>query len=188
MRRTFTVIAVAAVAGFGACGGGSGAAVGPPPAVPVAAVPTDLHVGGGVTLHPNDTAEVRKAFRVAGEHSLAHEGRVWELRLGSQLVGVLQLTSLNERVDTTKTKDRQAVRKEILIGSETEFEVATTPVWTAKDAGRGTYVWFGRQLLAVLQVKSAQFESDDAATEMVTSLLQSKAWPELPPEAFEEDQ
>ena len=46
---------------------------------------------------------------------------------------------------------------------------------------------FGRQLLGVLQLNSSQFESDEAATEMVTSLLESKSWPELPPEAFEED-
>lgn len=146
-----------------------------------------MAVGGGLSVTPNTTGEVAKAFRIAGEHSLAKDGRVWELRLGSQLVGVLQLTSLNERVDTRKAEDRAAVRREVLIGNETQFEIATTPVWTAKDSGRGTYVWFGRQMLGILQVKSLQFESDDAATELVTTLLQSSQWPELPPEAFEED-
>ena len=185
MRRLIAVVAL--VLATAACGGGSGDAVGAPPAIPVAAVPTDISVGGGVTLHPNETREVQRAFRVVGSKSLAKAGRVWELRLGSQLVGLLQLTSLNDRVDTTKTDDRAAVRRQILSGSETVFDVATTPVWTAKDNGRGTYIWFGRQMLGVLQLKSTQFETDDAATEVVTALLQSPAWPELSPEAFEDD-
>ncbi|MDP1793283.1 MAG: hypothetical protein Q8K63_04010 [Acidimicrobiales bacterium] len=175
-------------AGAGACGGGDDARlVGPPPALPVTAVPAELGVGGGLSVTPNTTKEVANAFRSAGKQSLVKDGRVWELRLGSQLVGVLQLSSLTERVDTFDAKDRESVRREILVGGETAFDVATTPVWTAKDAGRGTYVWFGRQVLGVLQLKSTQFETDVAATELVTTLLQSKEWPELPPEAFEED-
>lgn len=185
--RLLPALLLLTAAGLGACGGGKSDAVGPPPAIPSSAVPTDMQVGGGLTVRPNTSKEVTRAFRVAGDRSLAKDGQVWELRLGSQLVGVLQLTSLNDRVDTRKAADRLAVRREILAGVETEFEVATTPVWTAKDDGRGTYVWFGRQLFGVLQVKSLQFESDDAATELVTALLASKDWPELSPEAFEED-
>lgn len=175
------------VGGLAACGGNGAPAVAPPGPIPVAAVPAQLEIGGGLSITPNTTNEVAKAFKVAGPRSLAQDGKVWELRSGSQLVGVLQLTSLKPRVDTRDADDRESVRREILVGSETEFEVATTPVWTAKDDGRGTYIWFGRQMLGILQVKSQQFASDDAATELVTALLQSSAWPELPPEAFEED-
>ena len=189
MRRVQAGIAALAVgAGFGACGGGDHqAVVGPPPALPIAAVPAELGVAGGLTLTPNTTKEVARAFASAGTHSLVKDARVWEIRLGSQLVGVLQLSSLTPRVDTAESDDRESVRREILVGGETAFDVATTPVWTAKDAGRGTYVWFGRQMLGVLQLKSSRFETDVAATELVTALLQSKSWPELPPEAFEED-
>lgn len=188
MRRSFAVLAAfALVAGLGACGSDDTNAVGPPPAIPVGAVPAELQVGGGLTVTANTSGEIAKAFRIPGENSLAKAGAVWELRQGSQLVGVLQLTSLNERADTRDAADRESIRSEVLSGTETQFEIATTPVWTAKDDGRGTYVWFGRQMLGILQVKSLLFESDDAATEMVTTLLQSPLWPELPPEAFEAD-
>lgn len=189
MRRfalPLTLVALVA-AGLGACGGGNGRVVSAPPPLPASAVPTELGVGGGLSVTPNTSKEVVKAFDAGGERSLVKDGRVWELRSGSQLVGVLQLSSLTTRVDTFDAADRESVRREILIGGETAFDVATTPVWTAKDAGRGIYVWFGRQVLGVLQVKSAQFEPDVAATELVTVLLQSDAWPELPPEAFEDD-
>lgn len=188
MRTWAVALGALMIAITGACGGGDGtAAVGPPPALPAGAVPAELGVGGGLTVTPNRSKEVSKAFKSAGQQSLVKDARVWELRLGSQLVGVLQLSTLDGRVDTFKAEDRESVRREILVGGETAFDVATTPVWTAKDAGRGTYVWFGRQVLGVLQLKSTQFETDVAATEMVTTLLQSKLWPELPPEAFEED-
>lgn len=189
MRRLSAALgALLMMSAVGACGGGGDErVVGPPPALPVAAVPAELAVGGGLSVTPNTSKEVAKAFKSGGDHALVKDSRVWELRLGSQLVGVLQLSSLVERVDTFKAEDRESVRREILVGGETAFDVATTPVWTAKDAGRGTYVWFGRQLMGVLQLKSARFESDVAATELVTILLQSKQWPELPPEAFEDD-
>ena len=184
MRRVAAFGVIALV--VGGCGASSHA-IGPPPPVPVNAVPVALSTGPGLTVTPNTTKQVTKAFAAVGKTSLAHDGKVWELRAGSQLVGVLQLTSLNERVDTTKAADRDAVLRQILAGSQSEFDVATTPVWTANDSGRGTYVWFGRQVFGVLQVKSSQFELDAAATEMVTDLLESKAWPALPPEAFQED-
>ena len=187
MTRRRVVSAIACAALLGACGG-KGHAIGPPPAVPAAAVPTELKTGPGLTVTPNTTKQVIKAFKAVGTKTLARDGKVWEVRAGTQLVGVLQLTSLNDRVDTTSSDDRDAVLRQILEGSESEFDVATTPVWTATDNGRGTYVWFGRQLLGVLQVKSTQFEPDVAATEMVTALLQSKSWPALPPEAFEDDE
>lgn len=189
MRRVHAALGALLISGaLGACGGGDHkGAAGPPPALPVAAVPAELQVAGGLSVTPNTTKEVAKAFKAAGEHSLVKDARVWEIRLGSQLVGVLQLSTLTARVDTAKAADRESVRREILVGGETAFDVATTPVWTAKDAGRGTYVWFGRQTLGVLQLKSTRFETDVAATEMVTALLESKAWPELPPEAFEDD-
>lgn len=190
MRRAYAALGALLIGGaLGACGGaGDGSrAVGPPPALPTSAVPAELGVAGGLTITPNTTQEVAKAFKSAGRHSLVKDASVWEIRLGSQLVGVLQLSSLTARVDTSKAEDRESVRREILIGGETAFDVATTPVWTAKDAGRGTYVWFGRQMLGVLQLKSTRFETDIAATELVTKLLQSKSWPELPPEAFEDD-
>ncbi len=153
IRKTFVALCAAIGLLCGACGSGS-EAVGPPPRIPVASVPQTLPVGTGLSVTPNTTKAVVKAFAAVGDSSLAKDGKVWELRLGSQLVGVLQLTSLNERVNTEKSEDREAVRRQILVGSETEFEVATTPVWTAKDNGRGTYVWFGRQLLGVLQVRA----------------------------------
>lgn len=186
MKRVALTVLVAATV-LGACGGGGGGAVGPPPRVPRDMVPMSLGVGPGLTVVQNTSKEVKRAFAVVGAKSLAYDGAVWELRLGSQLVGVLQITSLNDRVDTTKADDRAAVRRDVLAGSQNAFDVATTPVWTTKDAGRGTYVWFGRQMLGVLQMKSDQFDIDEAATKMVTVLLQSDEWPELPPEVFEDE-
>ena len=185
MRRALVV--TLAVGVLGACGRGDGASIGPPARVPRDIVPASLAVGPGLTVVPNTSKEVKRAFAVKGAKSLAYDGAVWEIRLGAQLVGVLQITSLNDRVDTTEPDDRKAVRRDVLTGSQNAFDVATTPVWTTKDAGRATYVWFGRQMLGILQMKSDQFDIDDAATKMVTVLLQSDDWPELPPEVFEED-
>ena len=170
-----------------ACGGGTSVALVPPP-VPDAAVPAALTVGGGLSVLPNTDPEVADAFKVVGKQSLVREGKVWELRRGDELVGVLQLSSLIERVDTTKDDDRRAVRRQILAGSQSELEVSTIPVWSAHDGKRGTYVWFGKQMLGVLQVKGDDVDPDEAATELITNIFDAPSWPALSPEAFEEDE
>lgn len=183
MRRAAVLLALV----LAACGG-DGKPLVLPPAVPDASVPSRLEVAGGLTVLPNTDEEVADAFRVAGKKSLVLEGKVWELRRGDELVGALQLSSLTQRVDTTNDDDRRAVRRQILPGSQSELEVSTVPVWSARDGQRGVYVWFGRQLLGVLQVKGDDFEPDDAATELITAIFESPTWPELAPEAFEEDE
>ena len=181
MRRIALLLAVVVAA----CGGGKTVAV-VPPKVPTDAVPAALTTAGGLLVRPNTAAEIDDAFRVAGRRSLVREGKVWELRKGDELIGALQLSSLTARVDTTREDDREAVRGQILPGSQSEWEVATIPVWSSRDGKHGVYVWFGKQMLGVLQVKGDDtVDPDDTATELITAIFEANSWPGLPPEAFD---
>jgi hypothetical protein len=158
-----------------------------PPELPASVVPARLAVSGGIVVQPNTAKEITDALASPGPKSLVVEARMWELRKGDRLVGALQVATLDSRrVDTALAEDRDAIRSQILAGDPSELAIADLPVWSVKDGDRVLDVWFGRQVLCVLQVKEKDIDHEDALTELVTAIANAKDWPELPPEAFEE--
>jgi hypothetical protein len=164
--------------------------VGPPPPLPASTVPTRLAVvKDKVTLKPNTTAKTKAAFASVGSSSLVEEAGVWELRKADRLVGTLELVTLDgRRVDTERDADRVALRGQILAGDAAELDVDGLPVWSATDADRVVYVWYGRQVLGVLQVRADSLDPEETVTQLVSAMTQADSWPGLSPEAFDEEE
>jgi hypothetical protein len=160
----------------------------PAPPLPSSAVPTHLSVlTSRVVVKPNRDKQTSQAFRAVGSSSLVQQAGVWELRKGVRLVGTLELATLDtRRVDTAKDKDRTAIRQQILAGDPVEFDVAGLPVWSAKDDDRVVYVWYGRQVLGVLQVKADSLDPEETVQQLVSELTSQRGWPALPLDAFDE--
>jgi len=180
MRRVVIAGAVALLAG--ACGGSPKPLVAP--AIPEAAVPATVEAAGGLTMQPNTSKDVQRAFKSVGPTSLVKEGRVWEVRQGDRLVGLLEIASISRRADTRKEEDRKAMRRQILTGEPTELDFSGVPVYQTTDGQLSTFVWFGRQLLGTLTLKGV--DADAVSNDLVTRIVQSRHWPELSPDDFED--
>jgi len=182
MRRLWLVpIVVVVVAG--ACGGSPTPLVAPP--IPTAAVPARVDAAGGLVMQPNASKDVQHAFRSVGPTSLVKEGRVWEVRQGERLVGLLELASIGRRADTRKEADRQAMRRQILVGEPAELDFSGVPVYETTDGALSTFVWFGRQMLGTLTLKGV--DADAVSNDLVTRILQDRHWPNLSPDAFQQN-
>jgi hypothetical protein len=181
----FLAVVCALVVLAGCSGGRQGTSA--PPALPVAVVPTRLALDGGIVLQPNLTKDTIDALASPGRRSLLVDARMWELRKADRLVGALEVATLDSRrVDTARDRDRKAIRSQILAGEPSELAIADLPVWSAKDGDRVLDVWFGRQVLCVLQLKAKDITTEEALTELVTAMTNAADWPALPLEAFEE--
>jgi hypothetical protein len=168
-----------------ACGGKSGGAL-VAPAMPTDVIPGHVDAAGGLTLKANTTTEVAKAFKSVGKTSLVKDGKVWDVRAGDRLVGMLELATISRRADTRDADDRTAIRRQILPGEPTELDFTGTPVYQSVDGSRNVFVWFGRQVFAALQLKG-DLDADAVANELITVILQDNHWPGLPPDDFIEE-
>jgi hypothetical protein len=179
---------MALVLSLAGCGGGE-TPTPPPPALPATTVPAALTVlKTKIVVQPNTTKKTREAFTSVGATSLVDEAGVWELRKAEKLVGTLQLVTLDPgRVDTRIAKDRSEIRSQILSSSATQLDVDGLPVWSTKDDDRVLYVWYGRQVLGVLQVRADLLDPEETVNRLVEPMIQAKDWPGLPLEDFEEE-
>lgn len=175
------VVFASALAG---CGHGGAAPPAPPP-IPAEVVPSKVAASGGLTVQPNTSPEISAAFRSVGPTSLVRDGGVWEVRSGDLLVGALELATLRTRADTRKEADRLAIRRQVFAGEPTELDFFGVPVYEARDGQRTIFLWYGRQVFGVLQLKGTDLDPDAVANELVTVILQDKRWPGLPPDDFE---
>lgn len=186
---TRLVALVAAVALVGACGSGS-ARVLRAPTLPARTVPTVTRVAETeLVVQRNADPATRRAFASVGAASLVEQAGVWELRNADRLVGTLQLVTLDpDRSDTRVQGDRDEIRAQILPGTSRQLDVDGLPVWSGLDGERALYVWFGAQVLGVLQVKGDEaFNAEDAATTIVASITEHRSWPSMSLDVFEED-
>jgi hypothetical protein len=181
MTKPLLVLAVALAIVAGACGGASKPLVAPP--IPESAVPATVDAAGGLVMQPNASKDVLRAFRSVGPTSLVKDGRVWEVRQGERLVGLLELATIGRRVDTRKESDRQAMRRQILVGEPAELDFSGVPVYETTDGALSTFVWFGRQILGTLTLKGV--DADAVSNDLVTRILQDRRWPNLSPDDFE---
>ena len=158
---TLRAVLVAAVItlslGASACGNEPEAVVVPKP-VPDGLVPATAQ-GNKLGFYETQVENARKSFAEAGPDSLAADGRLWELRTGDRLVGVLQLTTLMPDVDLQEVDHRDALVRQMLPAARDRIDVGDVAVWTATASGRSTYLWFGEGMFALFTVKPG---SDDA--------------------------
>jgi hypothetical protein len=156
------VAAVCALAGT-ACGSGDGV-IAAPARLPDALVPTVLP--DGVSIGEYKPARTR--FAKAGATSLIADGRVWAIRRGQTLVGTLQASTVKNDVSLANSDDRKSVIDGVMLGQRYEtLYVGKLKVLSSTAADRNVYLWFGRDLFEVLQVKAGKVEPDAVAGDII---------------------
>ena len=167
--RTILVAALALSLAAGACGSGE-APLTAPARLPDNLVPTVLP--DGVTVGEYKPARTR--FAKAGETSLIADGRVWSIRRGQTLVGTLQASTVKNDVSLADSDDRKAVIDGVMLGQRYEtLYVGRLKVLSSTAADRTVYLWFGRDLFEVLQVKAGKVEPDAIAGDIIEYQLTS---------------
>ena len=164
----------------GACGsGGDGddVAAGPPPKVPLALVPPAFSAG---ELIVSEDDQARKAFSELGDNALVADGRLWQIRQAERLVATLQVATVKSKVDLTDAEQRRSIVNHILPGTRQEIDVRGVTVSSSDANDKTVYVWFGRDLFQVLQVKSTKIDPEAVVTELVDFQARSPEWRGLP--------
>ena len=177
MRRFLLsgALVVASLA-FAACGGGSdggGASAAPPPKVPISLVPPSLSTG---SLTLTEDGQARKAFAKLNDNALVADGRLWQIRQDTRLVATLQVATVKTKIDLADEKARASIVKHILPGTRQEIDVNGLTVTMSDSNDKTVYVWFGRDLFQVLQVKSTKLDPEAIVTDLVGYQLQSPDW------------
>ena len=179
MKRLRRVVAVvlllAALAG--ACGKDEPEVVAPLP-VPDGLVPEKVQ-DDKLAFYETSLPGASKAFADAGEDSLASDGRLWELRTGDRLIGVLQVTTLLPEVDLLESGHRDAIVKQILPTARDRIDIGDVAVWSSTTSGKSTYVWFGDGLFALLTLKPGSedaIEPEGVLQDVLDHMVAAEGW------------
>ena len=152
-----------------------------PPDVPDGLVPATVQEGK-FAFFETELPTVRKSFANAGPDSLAADGRLWELRIGDRLIGVLQLSSLMPEVDLENQAHRSQIVGQLLPTARDQFEVDDVTVWSSAAREKTVYLWFSKNLFAVLTLKPGsedELDPEQVLTEVVAQNVASEAWDPL---------
>lgn len=143
--------------------------------VPGGIVPDTVH-DGDLSFHENTSDEVRAAFANTRD-SLAADGRTWELRRADRLVGFLQVTTVMPEVDLEQERFRTQILA-MMSGAIDRITIDETMVWMREANDRAAYLWFGKDIYAVLHLKANEegIESDKVITQLVRHATRSDNW------------
>ena len=100
-------------------------------------------------------------------------------------MGALQITTVVPKLDLAHKQDRESLLHQIMSTSVNELEVGDLPVWATSSNDKVVYIWFGRGLFEVLQLKGSRLEPEKVLQDIVTYQAGTRAWVPLPPEAYE---
>ena len=156
-HRALGALLVALTLAAGACGD-EPAPVVAPALVPEGLVPASVQ-GDSLAFYETQAPGAVKAFADAGPDSLAADGRLWELRIGDRLIGVLQLTTLLPEVDLLDKDHRDTIVKQLLPTARDRLDIGDVAVWTSSSSGKTSFLWFGEGMFSLLTVKPG---TDDA--------------------------
>jgi len=169
--RTLALALGVAIAAAG-CGGGSSSTAAPTK-VDTRIVPAALGEGKfGIT----EDRSAHKRFASAGGDSLVSDGRLWAIRDGSRLIATLQVSTLHAKVDLEDKKERDRLIASILPGTKEKIEVGGVPIVQVATEDKVVYLWFGRSMFEVLQVKGRGVDPEKVLGELVAFQLASPAW------------
>ena len=168
MRRSratlrLAVAAVLPVVLAAACGRGAPKLVAPTP-VPVSLIPPTLS-NGDFTL--TEYGKATKDFADAGPKSLVSDGRLWEIRQGSTLVGALQVSTLKQKIDVSRSSTRKAIIDQVMPGAPITVKVSGVSIASTTTTDKATYVWFGRQMFELLQLKGNNIDPEKVLDELI---------------------
>lgn len=178
-RRVLCVIMTAVVVG-GLAGCGAARKTPPPPPVPLALVPSSV-LGGQVGFYIDNSPQAAAAFTADPKTALISSGRLWDVRSNGRLVATLEIAEVKPDVDLAKSSVRDEFTQPILIGAPSDFRLAGQEVEAIISTdGLSTFVWFGKDLFEVLQVKDAPVKPPDLCEAIIKYQQTVPAWQPLP--------
>lgn len=148
-----------------------------PAEVPKGLVPQAIQAGN-LNFYESTIPGVQEAFSDAGPESLVADGELWELRSGDRLVGTFQLTTLVPEVNLDQKKWREQILRRLIPTSTDRLLVSDVPVWTNSSQDRYLYLWFGRDIFALLILKGREEEINPEAVldEVVAFVTSAGSW------------
>lgn len=151
LRGFVLVVAVACLAA--GCGGDE--APEEPRALPTGLVPTTIPdpTDEANPLQLVEFTAARERFKNAGERSLVDDGALWEVRRGSNLVGTVEVATLDRKVDVTDADDRAELIKAVLPATSTTVKIQGIPVVRAASDDKVTYLVIGNGLFQLVDIK-----------------------------------
>ena len=172
-------IVLAAMLALGGCGGDDARVV-VPPRVDSSLAPAT--VGTDLKLYESKDRTTVKAFANVGERSLVSDGKLWEIRRADRLIGALQLTTVLPDVDLTDEDTRDTIVNQILPGASNRIRIGDEEVYATTVNDKAVFVWFGRTMYVVLQLKDRQLDGqyDAIAEDVIAHQAASDAWDPLP--------
>jgi hypothetical protein len=176
VRRLLAVVLVA-LATMSACGDESRSVA--PVEVDPSLAPEAL--GDGLKLYENRDDETITAFANAGERTLVADGRIWEIRRADRLIGTLQISTVLPDVDLRQPDVRDTMVRQILTGAVSSIRIGDVEVFTSTTNDKAVYVWFGRGMFEVLQLRDRGVKDfEPFATEIIAHQATLEAWEPLP--------
>ena len=181
--RTLAATGLLGVVGLLAGCSGSHAAAGakqPLPTVPVGLVPKSLNRGAFLVIEDKSAHE---QFAKAPEEALTTDGRLWGVRRGQQLVATLQVATLKPKVDLRKESQRAAIISQIAAGVTQTIQAGSVDVAANVTPNAAVYIWFGKNLFEVLQVKISKLSPVDPnalLNDIVAYQTRTPEWQGLP--------
>ena len=176
-RLVGVALAVALAGGAGACGN-EPEEVAAPVLVPEGLVPATVQ-GENLAFYETEAPGAIKAFADAGSDSLAADGRLWELRVGDRLIGVLQVTTLLPEVDLLDAGHRNTIVKQLLPTARDRLDIGDVAVWTATASGKTSFLWFGEGMFSLLTVKPGTddaIEPEVVLQDVLDHMVASEGW------------
>ena len=173
------MVVVVALVG-GGCGGDGGGKEQAPSQVAIELVPDTVN-GGAFHLAEDDKA--REAFSTVGTDALVADGRLFAIRDGERLVGTLQLSTMKPKVDLTDDDHRESVINNVIPGGRETISVGPISVVQTLGQDKTVFLWFGRDLFQVLQLKptkASPFDPERILSEIITHQTDQRAWKPLP--------
>lgn len=176
-RAVVVVLALAAALITSSCGDDP-EVVAPPRLVPQGLVPASVQ-SKTLGFYESESPAAVKAFSEAGANSLAADGRLWELRIGDRLVGVLQLTTLLPELDLQENSNRDTIVKQLLPSGRDRLDIGDVAVWTATSGGKTSFLWFGEGMFSLLTIKPGtgdEIQPEAVLQEVLDHMVAAEGW------------
>lgn len=177
-RRAVGIVLVAVASFTGAACGNEPEEVAAPVLVPDGLVPATVQ-SETLAFYETQAPGAVKAFADAGPDSLAADGRLWELRIGDRLIGVLQLTTLLPEVDLLDAGNRDSIVKQLLPTARDRLDIGDVAVWTSTASGKTSFLWFGEGMFSLLTVKPGTddaIEPEAVLQEVLDHMVAADGW------------
>lgn len=133
-------------------------------------------------FYESQLPQVKDAFANGGGNSLVADGRLWELRTGDRLVGLLQLSTLVPEVQLSKKKHREQVVNQIMPSARDQISVGDVAVFTSTANQKSAFLWFGTNMFFLLTIKPGSDDHLDAEGvlgDVIAFAEQSHSWKPL---------